>query len=36
MGQFVKSDLQTVKNPRCFKMLETMVPYDLVVDYKPG
>ena len=36
MGQFIKSDLQSVKNPRCFKMLETLLPYDLVVDYKPG
>ena len=36
MGQFVKSDLQSVKNPRCFKMLETLLPYDLCVAYQPG
>ena len=36
MGQFIKSDLQSVKNPRCFKMLERLLPYDLVVEYKPG
>ena len=36
MGQYIKSDLQSVKNPRCFKMLEKMLPYDLIVEYKPG
>ena len=36
MGQFIKSDLQSVKNPRCFRMLERLLPYDICVEYKPG
>ena len=36
MGQFINSDLQQVKNPRTFKMLERPLPYDLVVEYKEG
>ena len=34
MGQFVNRDLLKVKNPRTFKMLERLLPYDLVVEYK--
>ena len=29
MGAFLKSDLQKVKNPRCFKMMERLLPYSL-------
>ena len=36
MGQFINSDLQQVKNLRTFKMLERLLPYDLVVEYKEG
>ena len=36
LGQFINSDLQQIKNPRTFKMLEHLLPYDLVVEYKPG
>ena len=36
MGQFIKSELQQVRNPRTFKILERLHPYNLVVDYKPG
>ena len=35
-GQFVKSDIQQVKNPRTFRMLERLMPYNLEVEYKEG
>ena len=36
MGAFIKSDLDKVKNPRAFRMLERLLPFDMVVEYKPG
>ena len=36
MGQFIKSDLQQVKNPRSFRMLERLLPYNIEVEYKEG
>ena len=36
MGAFLKSDLQKVKNPRCFKMMERLLPYSLEVEYREG
>ena len=36
MGAFLKSDMQKVKNPRCFKMMERLLPYSFEVEYKEG
>ena len=36
MGAFLKSDLQKVKNPRCFKMMKRLLPYSLEVEYREG
>ena len=36
MEQFIKSDLQQVKNPRSFRMLERLLPYNIEVEYKEG
>ena len=36
MNQFLHSDLQQVKNPRSFEMLELLLPYDIMAEYKPG
>ena len=32
----MKSDMQKVKNPRCFKMMERLLPYSFEVEYKEG
>ena len=36
MGAFLKSDMQKVKNPRCFKMMERLLPYSFEVEYREG
>ena len=36
MGAFLRSDLQKVRNPRCFKMMERLLPYSLEVEYREG
>ena len=36
MGAFLKSDMQKVKNPRCFKMMEGLLPYSFEVEYREG
>ena len=36
MNAFLKSDLQKIKNPRCFKMVERLLPYSFEVQYREG
>ena len=36
MGAFLRSDMQKVKNPRCFKMMERLLPYSFEVEYREG
>ena len=36
MGAFLTSDMQKVKNPRCFKMMERLLPYSFEVEYREG
>ena len=36
MGAFLRSDLQKVRKPRCFKMMERLLPYRLEVEYREG
>ena len=36
MGSFLKSDLQQVKNPRSFSMMERLLPYNFEVEYREG
>ena len=36
IGTFIKSDLQQVKKPRSFRMLERLLPYNIEVEYKEG
>ena len=35
MYQFLHRNLQQVKNLRIFKMLERLLPYDIIAEYKP-
>ena len=36
MESFMRSDINNVKNPRLFKMLEKTMIYNFDVEYKPG
>ena len=36
MGSYMQSDINNVKNPRRFKMLEKTMIYNFDVEYKPG
>ena len=36
MNAFMKSDMNDVKNPRLFKMLERTIMYNFEVEYRPG
>ena len=36
MGFSIKSDLQQVKTPRSFRMMERLLPYNMEVEYREG
>merc|ERR1712002_772421 len=36
MGALLRSDLQKIKNPRCLKMVERLLPYSFEVQYREG
>ena len=36
MGTFMQNDINNVKNPRLFKMLEKTIMFNFEVEYRPG